>query len=356
MISRGASSIILACAFAASCGEDALTNFEPRLGLEPNDRDYPAGPLEGDALDELPTHSLVGPPYPIVLAHGFSGWSDIGGLEYFFDVVDDLGARGDLAFAPATPPYAHSLQRAQILEQHVLAVLRETNAAKVHLVGHSQGGVDLREVVQHLPVDRIASITTIATPHHGTPVADVAASAPAGVLNPAGQFLAWLVTGLDGAPPSEGAEDSSDAWTPEMADVIEMLRPASMEAFIADRPWPEGVPVFSIAGVSNLLPLSASECDGGRWERSDRVDEMDALFLIPAGILSYEGEGSLFDPTPNDGLVPVASAKDGVFLGCVAADHIDEIGQVADLIPGLLSGFDHKSMMRKLVDELRTVE
>jgi triacylglycerol lipase len=39
----------------------------------------------------------------------------------------------------------------------------------------------------------------------------------------------------------------------------------------------------------------------------------------------------------SDGLVPVESAKWGRFRGCVAADHLSEVGQPV----GLTAGFDH---------------
>ena len=42
----------------------------------------------------------------------------------------------------------------------------------------------------------------------------------------------------------------------------------------------------------------------------------------------------------NDGLVPVESAKWGDYQGTVPADHMDEVGQIADLFN---PAFDHKA-------------
>ena len=41
-----------------------------------------------------------------------------------------------------------------------------------------------------------------------------------------------------------------------------------------------------------------------------------------------------------DGLVTVDSAKWGTFLGCIPADHLDEVCQIAGASPGLGNGFD----------------
>ena len=46
-----------------------------------------------------------------------------------------------------------------------------------------------------------------------------------------------------------------------------------------------------------------------------------------------------------DGLVEVASARWGTFLGCVPADHFEEIGQIAMTLPNL-AGFEHKALYR----------
>ena len=60
-----------------------------------------------------------------------------------------------------------------------------------------------------------------------------------------------------------------------------------------------------------------------------------------------------FDPVGNDGLVPVESAKWGTFLGCIPADHLDEIGQIGGLSPGLGNDWRHKPFYRSLVSFLR---
>jgi len=194
--------------------------------------------------------------------------------------------------------------------------------------------------------DRVASVITIATPHHGTKVANVAMAAPEGVLNPMGQFLAFLIGARD-AP--GGSEDVEGVWEPELADAVTTLSTEGAAAFNAENPLPEGVPFYSVAAYSNLQPPPAI-CDAAMWTLSNRRDALDPLLLGPAAVVS----GLSF--TQNDGLVSTESAVFGELLACIPADHFDEIGQIADFTPGLLSGFDHFEFYHDLVAFARGLE
>jgi triacylglycerol lipase len=361
MLSTRFSLTLVVIAIAAGCGPDvAPLSRAGARDLEPPRVLGSVG--EGHVVDE--PREVLGPPYPIILVHGFSGWDDVGPVEYFFGIKDMLEADGNDVTTPALPPYTGSDERALVLADVIDEVLRRTGKEKVHLIGHSQGGIDIRRVASHQGLDyasRIASITTISTPHDGTPVADLAEEAPDGVLNPAGQFLGWLLGNLEGEPPSDAAwanDDNSDAWDPDLAASIHTLTTSSMHDLRLRMPMPPEVPFFTVAGVSNLRSLDNAACAASLWERGDRVDAVDPLLLPTGTYLSFTDGGDVLEPTPNDGLVPVWSAREptGTFLGCVPADHFDEIGQVADLGAGLVSGWDHRSLYRKLVENLRTVE
>jgi triacylglycerol lipase len=304
----------------------------------------------------------LGPPYPVVLVHGFSGWEDVlGGVGYFYGVVDDYRAAGVDVTAPALPPYNDSEARAAVLARVVDDVLARTHRRKVHLIAHSQGGIDSRVLLTDLGyADRVASLTTISTPHRGTAVADVAEFAPDGALNPAGQLFAWLLGVIGNPPPDEASwlagADVEAAYDPDLVASVDALRTSTMAAFNATHPDPPGVRIFSVAGVSNLLSTDQPECNDGFWGRSDDRDVVEAFFAASGAYLSNTDGGDPLDPTPNDGLVTVASARWGLFLGCIPADHADEIGQIADGGPALVSGFDHRAFYARLLEQLRTLE
>src|SRR5262245_13519683 len=117
-----------------------------------------------------------GPPYPFVLAHGFFGFEEFAGLDfetYYFHVKEHLASQGEIVLTPAVDPFNDSDERGKQLLDKIEAFRVTTGAAKVNIVGHSQGGLDAR-VVANLAPDRVASVITISTPHYGTPVADVA--------------------------------------------------------------------------------------------------------------------------------------------------------------------------------------
>jgi len=321
-----------------------------------------AGPIVGTGLQEAASEQApFGAPYPIILVHGFSGWTDVGDVAYFYGIVADLTEAGADVTAPALPPYDASSERAVVLSHVVDAVLARTHKNKVHLIAHSQGGLDSRVLITDLGyADRVASLTTISTPHRGTAVAELADYAPGDVLNPAGQLMAWMLGALEGDPPDEAswlADDGVDAaYDPDLAAAIDGMRPGNMALFNLAHPDPLGVPVFSLAGVSNLLSLDQPACNDGLWPNSNNVDAVDPLFAASGAYLSYSDGGTLFSPTPNDGLVSVASARWGVFLGCIPADHPDEIGQVADDGPGLISQWDHRTLYLELLVHVRHIE
>jgi len=346
---------------AGACGDlatEPLGDGRPRM--EPAPR---APPVVGEGVvDDDGAPAPMGPPYPVILVHGFAGWEHIGGGGgYFYSVVDDYRAAGVDVTAPALPPYDSSERRAAVLARVVDDVLARTHKRKVHLIAHSQGGLDSRVLVTDLGyADRVASLVTISTPHRGTAVADIADIAPDGVLNPAGQLFAWLLGALGGTPPSEAAwladTDVTATYDPDLAASIASLRTASASAFNAAHPDPLGLRLFSVAGVSNLLSTDQPECNDGLWGRTDDRDVVDAFFAASGAYLSNTDGGNPLDPTPNDGLVAVASARWGQFLGCIPADHADEIGQVADAGPALVSGFDHRAFYARLLSLHRELE
>jgi triacylglycerol lipase len=288
------------------------------------------------------------PPYPIVLAHGFFGFEDFAGVDfvgYFHNVRERLESEGELfVFTPAVDPFNDSTVRGMQLLAEVEAIVEETGAGKVNLVGHSQGGLDAR-VVASLRPDLVASVTTIATPHHGTPVADIALGLSGS--DDAAALVDALVQ-IVGA----GLWEEIDGDT-SLAASMQQLSTPGLEAFNADYPDAEGVLYLSIAArsayhdggddcVSEDAPAFITEFVRDR-------DAIEPLLAVPQAILA----GSVIEPIANDGLVRAIDARWGTFLGCVPADHFDEIGQLFGDIPGLTNAWRHEDFYVALVQSLR---
>jgi len=303
---------------------------------------------EADALDarqaaatlQQPLHSCKGAPYPIVLAHGFAGFERIGPLNYFFQVAADLRSRGEIVVEAKVPPYESSDVRAKVLAAVVDDTLKTYNASKVNVIGHSQGGIDGRALISGLKYgNRVASLTTVSSPHRGTEVADVVSGLVPGFSYDVINAILKAISGLTDSPGS-----------PNLKSALGQLTTPGMQRWNAAHPNDPAVRYYSVAGRSSAR-IASSDCAGGAWGNSSRIDFLDPLLAIPATVFAIYSDNPLV-PKTNDGLVTVESAKWGKFLGCVPADHLDEVGQIGDLLPDLLSGFSHKEMYRKIVAEL----
>ena len=301
-----------------------------------------AGGNGGSAPDKL------GPPYPIVLAHGFFGFDDFAGagfLTYYYEVVDHLASQGEtLVYTPTVDPFNSSAHRGAQLVDRIESILAETGHAKVNIIGHSQGGLDAR-VVAHDRPDLVASVISLQTPHGGTPIADIAlelVSDPnlAGVLD----FLVQAV----GAPLYDEVNQQTS-----LADALYQFSQPGIAAFDAAYPDQPGIYYASIAGRSDYHP-GGDDCDAPAApsfisDFDDELDPIDPLFDIPEQIV----DGGFGSSIPNDGLVRVEDAKHGVFLGCVPADHLDMVGQLLGDEPGLFNDWDYKQFYVDLIGHLR---
>ncbi len=127
---------------------------------------------------------------PIVLAHGIVPFDALyrpllqAGLrkflrppdkcDYFGGIASHLEKNGYTVFAPRVPFAAGVHKRARALKRRVEAVLERTGADRVHIIAHSMGGLDARHMIVDFDMaDRVATLTTIGTPHLGTSFADV---------------------------------------------------------------------------------------------------------------------------------------------------------------------------------------
>jgi triacylglycerol lipase len=286
-----------------------------------------------------------GPPYPIVLMHGMFGFKQIQllGLDYFNGVVADLAAHGETqVFVSQAPMLASSADRAAVIAPFLEDVLAKTGKRKVNLIGHSQGGLDARWLVSSMGWgDRVASVTMLSAPNHGSRVADAVLAVAPGVAYPLITPLLDLYGLVAGDPTSDKDLRTSLQWLSE-AYVDGVFNPAN--------PDDPRVQYYSWAGRSNLQ-AGGAECRPSMMTDDDsKLDTVDALFVATGGFLSSDG---LPDRFVNDGLVPVYSAKHGLFMGCVPADHLDEVGQLAESGADLLTGFDHLAFFREVVGNLR---
>jgi len=314
-------------------GAPAGDAAEPDDTATTGDQPQPQCPPDDPALacDELPLPRYGWTRYPIVLVHGMGGFDQLGSLEYFHGVPAMLREHGHAVFVADPDAFNSTEVRVDQLEPMVDRILACTCAEKVNLVGHSQGGLDSRYLVAVRGyADRVESIVTIATPHRGSPVSDMAL----GLVEGPQQIILDALVGLWGAPATD-------------ANLSASMRSVSVEHMTEhNERWPDPpeLPIYSWAGVTGQR---VSDVEGCRDAEIPPPDEKDAVlsFLVA----TYEILGGA--EVPNDGMVQLSSARWGRFMGCVAADHANEIGQIAGMVPTFDYMTFYRDVAQHLVDE-----
>lgn len=188
------------------------------------------------------------------------------------------------------------MQRAEVLAEKIRAL----PAKRVNILAHSMGGLDARWAVARLGLhDKVASVTTIGTPHRGTPLADLSST-----LLKATVRIAKL-------------------WKPSsgMFEAFADLGSERMATFNAEAKNVPGVAYLSIIAT---VPVGSDEVHG---------------FLAPSHKWLSSKHGA------NDGLVPASSQRWGRLIARVKADHWAQIGWS--------SGLDVPAFYEKIARKLR---
>jgi triacylglycerol lipase len=130
--------------------------------------------------------------YPIVLSHGIARLDYLTNsilkrlnlflwdrnnvfdrLHYFKGIASYLKDHGVEVYKSDVRFAASVEDRAKDLRREVERILERSGAQKLHIIAHSMGGLDGRHmIVDEGMANRVASLTTIGTPHLGTSFAD----------------------------------------------------------------------------------------------------------------------------------------------------------------------------------------
>ena len=109
--------------------------------------------------------------YPVLLLHGM-GFRDTGG-KYWGRIPQTLKNAGYAVFFGGGDGCASIETNADTIAKNLEHALNETGAAKVNIIAHSKGGLEARYLASTMGLHtKIASITTISTPHHGSRTVD----------------------------------------------------------------------------------------------------------------------------------------------------------------------------------------
>jgi triacylglycerol esterase/lipase EstA (alpha/beta hydrolase family) len=255
--------------------------------------------------------------YPIVFFHGMAGTDNfLGIMDYWYGVTPILSEAGYLTEMPPGGALAEPAQRAAQFSEALDGMEEEGLGRRFNLVAHSQGGVDARYLISALNQgERIASLTTIASPHHGSPFADIVGGTVFAIpgFNQLVDEALTEFTELLGLGPGE------------LAEATKSVTVEAMEEFNATMLDSEHTAYFSWSGRT---------C--GYAELLCQYDNNGEI-VSPMFWASYRLIAAIAGP--NDGLVPIDSAQWGEHLGTLPADHLDEVG----LLFGQSGTFDHEA-------------
>ena len=115
--------------------------------------------------------------YPLLMVHGM-GFRDRKHLCYWGRIPQTLESRGTKVFFGHQDSVGSVEGNAEIIAKSLDKALEITGAEKVNILAHSKGGLEARYLVNHGYQDKIASITTIDTPHHGSHTIDFLMKTP----------------------------------------------------------------------------------------------------------------------------------------------------------------------------------
>ncbi len=111
--------------------------------------------------------------YPILLVHGL-GIKDWLFLKSWGKIDRLLRIQGYTVYKSKIDAFGSVETNAVQLRDEIDGILQETGAEKVNLIAHSKGGLDAKHMIRALGAkEKVASLTTLCTPHRGSPVASL---------------------------------------------------------------------------------------------------------------------------------------------------------------------------------------
>ncbi len=109
--------------------------------------------------------------YPIVLVHGIV-LKDFLFLKAFGRIERILKDVGHEVYTSHIDSFGTTDTNARQLYREITEIIEKTGCEKVNIIAHSKGGLDSkRMILQYGMENQVASLTTLCTPHKGSPIA-----------------------------------------------------------------------------------------------------------------------------------------------------------------------------------------
>lgn len=254
--------------------------------------------------------------YPLVMVHGV-GFRDLRYFNYWGRIPRELTRYGATVYYGNQEAFATITTNANDLQGRIQEICRETGKEKVNIIAHSKGGLDSRYAITKYHLEgKVASLTTICTPHHGCQFVDYACRLPEGLYRAVAHFFDWWFR----------------RWGDAHPDFYTATHQFSTEE---SRKFNELVP-----DVTGVFYQSYASRMGGAFS--------DLLLTVPYCMIKpLEGD--------NDGLVSTESARWGEFRGVIENQFHRGIshGDMIDLKREDYRGFDVVECFVGIISELK---
>lgn len=255
--------------------------------------------------------------YPVVLVHGLMGFDDTLGIDYFYRIPNIIRQQGTDVYVARVSPLNSTEVRGEQLRTYVQAVLAQSGAKKVNLIGHSHGGPTARYVASVSP-EMIASVTSVGGVNWGSSVADVLRGAipinslSEGLIKKGLNEVGKLITVVSG-----GGNYPADT----LAATHSLTTAGSIEF---NQKYPEGIPANYCGEGQEIANNGVHYYSwSGGSQSTNWIDASDAS-LVLTGLAFNES---------NDGLVSSCSSHLGkVIKDNYKMNHIDEVNHLFGLV------------------------
>lgn len=243
-------------------------------------------------LKEFTQPDIIQLKYPVFLCHGFGAIGSLVKPSPLYDPCMLMREHGVMAIAPNVVPYASIETRAKNWVRLINKVCNDYDFEKVNVVAHSMGGLDMRHALTHLNIsNRVASLTTVATPHRGTFLADLILKTPEIITDKLSNLVDWFGNSVY---PKEKSH--------VLNSVEQLCRQYVEDEFNLNTPNIDGFPYFS---------YSAAVGKGTDYS-------LNPVFLFQNGQIFAQED-------INDSFVSVKSATWGEHIETVPLSHMNQI-------------------------------
>ena len=255
--------------------------------------------------------------YPLILLHGI-GFRDLRYFNYWGRIPKELVRNGAVVYYGHQEAWGTIEENAGIIRGKIEEILREAHCEKVNIIAHSKGGLDARYMIRAMHMeDKVASLTTISTPHKGSELLNILNKLPDGIYRSVSSLFDWTYARFG---------DSN----PDCYHASKQLSPDFCMEF--NRKYPDSPKVYYQSYASCVKHTLG-----------------DGLLSIPNLLMFLAGASR------NDGLVTTESAKWGNFRKTFVSAGRRGIshGDMIDLKREDYKGFDVVEAYVEMVAELK---